>query len=311
MGTSGRETFLVKVDWVDDWPIFNEGKNITLLTRGRDSQVERSGPGDLPLEWQADLKRSNLELGWYQKSEWSSTLFDTLTFQWPNLTLALSTDTPLKQSYSLTERPGYLRLWGNCYDLSSPEAPAMLLRKQTSYFQTFEVTMEFNAQRLGCEAGLVLWWSQFSYATIGVRCGGIISNPERPHLVFRIPKGRPGEFQVRIPWPGLWNMGSGAKIFSAQTTSSRISDSAATVPNTTVPVKLTLVCEGSTYKLSFDQGRGSNQTHVSCSAEDLTVMPPVGGAFTGVMFGVYAFGRGEPVLDPADFTDIRVSTRAT
>lgn len=106
-------------------------------------------------------------------------------------------------------------------------------------------------------------------------------------------------------------MCSDAKMFLAQTTSSRISDSAVTAPNTTVPVKLTLVCEGSTYTLSFDQGQGGNQTHVSCSAEDLTVMPPVGGAFTGVMFGVYAFGRGEPVLDPADFTDIRVSTRAT
>lgn len=192
----------MKVDWVDDWPNFNEGKNITLLTQGRDSQVEQSRPGDLPLEWQADLKRSNLELGWYQKSEWSSTLYGTLTFKWPNLTLALSTDTPLKQSYSLAERPGYLRLWGNCYDLSSPEAPAMLLRKQTSYFQTFEVTMEFNTRRLGCEAGLVLWWSQFSHATIGVRRGGIISDPERPHLVFRTPKGRPGEFQVRLSWPG-------------------------------------------------------------------------------------------------------------
>lgn len=124
----------------------------------------------------------------------------TIMFQWPNLTLALSTDTPLKQSYSLTERPGYLRLWGNCYDLSSPEAPAMLLRKQTSYFQKLEVTMEFDTKRSGCEAGLVLWWSQFSYATIGVRCGGIISGPERPHLVCRTPKGRPGEFQVRLPW---------------------------------------------------------------------------------------------------------------
>lgn len=187
----------------------------------------------------------------------------------------------------------------------------MLLRKQTSYFQTFEVTMEFKSQKLGCEAGLVLWWSQFSYATIGVRCGGIISDPEKPHLVCRTPKGRPGEFQVRLSWPGLWNKCSDAKIFLAQTTSSHISDSVATVPNTTMPVKLILVCEDNTYRLSFEQGQGGSQTHVSCSAEDLTIMPPVGGAFTGVMFGVYAFGRGEPVLDPADFTNIRVSTRAS
>lgn len=118
--------------------------------------------------------------------------------QWPELTLALSTDTPLKQSYSLTERPGFLRLWGNCYDLSSPEAPAMLLRKQTSFFQTFEVTMKFSSQRVGCEAGLVLWWSQFSYATIGVRIGGILNDSDRRHIVSRTPKGRPGEFNVRI-----------------------------------------------------------------------------------------------------------------
>lgn len=85
----------------------------------------------------------------------------------------------------------------------------------------------------------------------------------------------------------------------------------ATAPNTTVPFKLTIVCEGSTYTLSLEQGQRVSQTNVSCSAEDLTIMPPVGGAFTGVMFGVYAFGRGEPLLNPADFTDIRVSTRAT
>lgn len=108
-----------------------------------------------------------------------------------------------------------------------------------------------------------------------------------------------------------WNTCSDANISLAQTTSANISDSEATTQSTVGPFKLTLVCEGSTYTLSFDQGQGGNQTHVSCSAEDLTIMPPVGGAFTGVMFGVYAFGRGEPVLDPADFTDIRVSTKGT
>jgi hypothetical protein len=33
-------------------------------------------------------------------------------------------------------------------------------------------------------------------------------------------------------------------------------------------------------------------------------MPPVGGCFTGVMFGIYSFGRNQPVLDPADFLEI-------
>lgn len=71
------------------------------------------------------------------------------------------------------------------------------------------------------------------------------------------------------------------------------------------PVELTLRCSGVVYDLEIRQG--TFLSALSCRAEDLTVMPPVGGAFTGVMFGVYSFGKGEPVLDAADFTDISVT----
>lgn len=63
----GRETFLVRVDWKDGWPIFNGGKNITIKTEGHDSMVTVSTPG--PTKWQADLGKPDLELGWYQKSK--------------------------------------------------------------------------------------------------------------------------------------------------------------------------------------------------------------------------------------------------
>lgn len=56
------------------------------------------------------------------------------------------------------------------------------------------------------------------------------------------------------------------------------------------------------YELSISVG--DNSVPVKVLAKELTVAPPVGGAFTGVMFGVYSFGRGEPVLDPADFVAI-------
>lgn len=71
------------------------------------------------------------------------------------------------------------------------------------------------------------------------------------------------------------------------------------------PVNLTLRCSGATYELELRQG--TSKASQTCRAEDLTVMPPVGGAFAGVMFGVYSFGKGEPVLDPAEFTAIRVT----
>lgn len=107
-----------------------------------------------------------------------------------------ATDTPLKPSYSLTERPGYLRLWGSCYDLSSPEAPAMLLRKQTAYFQTFEVTLEFDPRRVGYEAGIVLWWNHFSYATMGVTFVAPAHGKQARTVVARNATGQAGVMTV-------------------------------------------------------------------------------------------------------------------
>jgi beta-xylosidase len=65
----GRETFLVKVEWKDDWPVFNDGNNITLKTTGRD--LVRSASKQSLQTWKADLSKNDLELGWYQKSKLS------------------------------------------------------------------------------------------------------------------------------------------------------------------------------------------------------------------------------------------------
>jgi beta-xylosidase len=64
----GRETYLVKVDWVDDWPVFNDGKNITLETQGRKPVTQWSGQMQKgEAKWKAALEEQELELGWYQK----------------------------------------------------------------------------------------------------------------------------------------------------------------------------------------------------------------------------------------------------
>jgi len=73
-------------------------------------------------------------------------------------------------------------------------------------------------------------------------------------------------------------------------------------------VELQLECRPTGYKLRI--GVGPAEQSFEVSASDLTVLPPVGGAFAGVMYGVYSFGKGEPVLDPADFTDIVVTGSA-
>ncbi|UPK89982.1 hypothetical protein LCI18_000917 [Fusarium solani-melongenae] len=252
----GRETFLVKVEWEDDWPVFNDGNNITLETKGRGLLSSATGPTNQ--KWEADLSRDTLELGWYQKN------------------------TPLKQCYSLTEKPGYLRLYGNCFDLSSPEGPAMLLRKQTSYNQTFSATMEFNPTVRGYEAGIVLWWSQYAYATVGIVAHQDENGNIVPRLTFREPSGEAGNVKVST---SSHDLGSTQIQFKIEAR----------------PIYYSLSA------IETESGRKDIIGAMLTPVEKLTVAPPVGGCFTGVMFGVYSFGKGQPVLEPADFANISIT----
>lgn len=71
------------------------------------------------------------------------------------------------------------------------------------------------------------------------------------------------------------------------------------------PCRLVVACRGSKYVLALEQS-GVEMAQITCSSESLTVLPLVGSAFAGVMYGVYAFGSSEAVLNPADFTGISV-----
>lgn len=231
----GRESFLVKVDWADDWPVFNDGRNITLSTTGRgavDQAITQLNSGDT--KWQADLSQKTLELGWYQKN------------------------TPLKNWYTLTERPGYIRLYGNCYDLASPEAPAMLLRKQSSYTESFAAKMQFTPRKAGYEAGIVVWWSQYSYATYGLTLRDRSNEESTLAMVSRVPSGKAGETTLRYAdEPGADKIRPGDTI------------------------QLRVEATPTAYDLSFGiQGPRSVRR---IPAKDLTVMPPIGGAFCGTM----------------------------
>ncbi|KAF9701211.1 hypothetical protein EKO04_000966 [Ascochyta lentis] len=261
----GRETFLVKVEWVDGWPVFNDGKNIKFQTDGRDevaqlvTQLKPEG-----VRWQATLESITdaLELGWYQKN------------------------TPLKPCHSFTERPGYLRIHGGCYDLSSPEAPALLLRKQESYHDKFSTTLEFKPCRKGYEAGITVWWSMYSFASIGITAV-VHENQLTPTVVCRKPTGTVGRIETTYP--------------AIESATSRDSFDAS------APSRLTAGSTPTAYTLKLSQG--SSEWSFSFSTENLCIMPPVGGAFTGTMFGIYSFGSWEPVLDPADFKDILIQER--
>lgn len=68
------------------------------------------------------------------------------------------------------------------------------------------------------------------------------------------------------------------------------------------PYELSIQARPTSYTISLRSTELSSSFDVK--AAELTVAPPVGGSFTGTMFGIYSFGRDEPVLDPADFWNI-------
>lgn len=179
----GRETYLVRVHWENDWPVFNYGQKISLLTFSSMDAKERIKPlqPSKSLIWKSDFSKETLEPGWYQKSR---ILHHFKPFKATNSQI----DTPLKQFYSLAERPNHLRVYGGCYTLSSPEAPTMLLRKQTAINQSFQATLEFRPRKAGYEAGIVVWWSMYSYASIGLThsaVDGVICVIERNSIAVR------------------------------------------------------------------------------------------------------------------------------
>ena len=209
------------------------------------------------IRWEAALGSgsNNLELGWYHKN------------------------TLLKIFHSLTERPGYLRIYSGCYGPSSPEVPSLFFRKQEDFHDRFSTTLEFNPSRKGYEAGITVWWSMYSFASISITAivhGGRL----RPTVLFRQPTAMAGKLTTTYP------------AIASRSTSNVFDASALT--------RLSAQATPTTYTMELSKGQ--SKWVFSFNAEDLCVMPPV--TFTGTMFGVCSFGDWEPVLDPAEFKDI-------
>jgi len=64
----------VKVQWEDDWPIFNGGKSIGIVTSSHDEKL-KVAPSFV---WSSDFSKPKLERGWYQKRTLSPILPDEM-----------------------------------------------------------------------------------------------------------------------------------------------------------------------------------------------------------------------------------------
>lgn len=105
--------------------------------------------------------------------------------------------TPYKSQYSLTARPGYLRIYGNFMNLTEIASPAVYLRKQTDFNATWSTSLEYypTENDVG-EAGVVLWLTEQYHQAIGIRTCD--NDPTRRCIVTRTNTGANLTFVVRF-----------------------------------------------------------------------------------------------------------------
>ena len=141
----GRETFLLPVRWTDEgWPVVNEGRGV---------EFECPFP---PLPETESYKLSGRE-------DFDS---NELPFEWNFCR------NPIKEGYSLTERPGFLRIRGCEHDLSELAHTNLIARRQSHINFTAETIVDFNPENETAEAGLTCCYDTREYYKLAVTLTG-------------------------------------------------------------------------------------------------------------------------------------------
>jgi len=232
----GRETFIAPVTWTDDgWlTVYNEGT------------VELEMEADCLPEhkWEQDAARDDFDS-------------ETLNLYWNFLR------NPYEDDWSLTERPGFLRLNGSAVTLNESDSPAFVGRRQQHFDCKISVALDFAPQAENEEAGLTVLMNETHHYEI------VIGYGENGRIVF-----------VRR----------------------RIGDLTAIVASEVIPdgiIELHIREEAETYQFAYALEGESPKTIASGATRYLT--KEVAGGFTGVYIGMYATGNGKKSQTPADF----------
>lgn len=242
----GRETGLDKVDWLPDgWPVLNGG---------RGPSVTNAVP-DLPSAPVAQLPA---------KDEFKEPI---LGDRWQFLR------NPDPEGFSLTERPGFLRIRTGKADLDSAEIRNVILQREVSKNYTAETRLDF-APRMGEEAGMVCMYDGSSFIKFGLtgKAGDLRLILEECRKKVRktiaeVPVVKPGPIFLRITVRGL------SRTFSYSYDGKTWSDAGA------VPDAGFLSDEGTSYW-----------------------------GFTGTTVGVYAIDKGSGNAIPADYDWFAITT---
>jgi xylan 1,4-beta-xylosidase len=232
----GRETFLVPLRWEDGWPVVSPGTG----------RVEFTYPApDLPEQrWPALPACDNFDS-------------PTLGLQWNFLR------TPPEQFWSLSERPGCLRLHLRPERLSEPVTPSFVGRRQQHIHFATQAALDFTPQTAHECAGLALVQSNDFHFCF------VVTLADKP--VLRLIKRSHG-IEVTLAEAAI------------------------------TPGRLTLKVEahGQAYSFYFAVEPGQWRT-LAENVDGRILSTPVAGGFLGTYIGLYASSNGQPSTNKVDF----------
>jgi xylan 1,4-beta-xylosidase len=233
----GRETFLAPVSWNQQgWPRVNNNQPIT---------QQMTVLGLPPLQpWPADSARDEFE------SEQLALRYNFLRC-------------PDDATWSLSARPGFLRLRGNGVSLDEIGSPAFVGRRQQHFQVRASALLDFVSQREGQEAGLVVRADEQNHYDLAVARLG-------------------GKRRVRL---------------RTRTASVSRTVGEADLPDS--PVVLTVEARVDRYEFFYAPARTQPRSLGTAPTQPLS--SELSGGFTGVYLGMYALGGKTAEMPPADF----------